>query len=154
MAVKFEYTGKLSDGRYFDSDSTKRVTVELDDNDLNVNEMLEEFMNFMKAIGYNFDLGDHLEVVNDFKNNKDEWRWVETVLTDMLNNPAINGIVANSRDVTDRVNADIEKNLLSKISIAFNEESLLENAIKKCVRLLHISLNLVLRNYGFQTLSA
>ena len=68
MAVKFEYTGKLSDGRFFDSDSTKRVTVELDDNDLSVNEMLEEFMNFMKAVGYNFDLGDHLEVVNDIKN--------------------------------------------------------------------------------------
>ena len=67
MAVKFEYTGKLSDGRFFDTDSTKRVTVELDDNDLSVNEMLEEFMNFMKAIGYNFDLGDHLEVINDFK---------------------------------------------------------------------------------------
>ena len=67
MTVKFEYTGKLSDGRYFDTDSTKRVTIELDDNDLSVNEMLEEFMNFMKAIGYNFDLGDHLEVVNDFK---------------------------------------------------------------------------------------
>jgi len=71
MAVKFEYTGKLSDGRYFDSDSTKRVTIELDDNDLNVSEMLEEFMNFMKAIGYNFDLGDHLEVVNEFKNNNE-----------------------------------------------------------------------------------
>jgi hypothetical protein len=72
MPVKFEYTGKLSDGRYFDTDSTKKVTIELDDNDLNVNEMLEEFMNFMKAIGYHFELGDHLEVVNDFKNNKDE----------------------------------------------------------------------------------
>lgn len=67
MGVKFEYTGKLSDGRYFDTDSTKKVTIELDDNDLNVNEMLEEFMNFMKAIGYHFELGDHLEVVNDFK---------------------------------------------------------------------------------------
>ena len=67
MGVKFEYTGKLSGGGYFDKDSTKKVTFELDDNDLNVNEMLEEFMNFMKAIGYNFDLGDHFEVVNDFK---------------------------------------------------------------------------------------
>ena len=71
MAVKFEYTGKLSDGRYFDNDSTKKVTIELNDNDLNVNEMLEEFMNFMKAVGYNFDLGDHFEVVNDFK-SRDE----------------------------------------------------------------------------------
>jgi hypothetical protein len=67
MPVKFEYTGKLSGGGYFDKDSTKKVTVELDDNDLTVNEMLEEFMNFLKAIGYHFELGDHIEVVNDFK---------------------------------------------------------------------------------------
>ena len=40
MAVKFEYTGKLSDGRTWDLDSTKRVTVELDDNDLSVYELL------------------------------------------------------------------------------------------------------------------
>jgi hypothetical protein len=74
--VKFEYTGKLSDGRYFDSDSVKRVVVELDDNDLTTSEMLEEFMNFMQAIGYKFELGDRFDVVNDFKSdvsqNKEE----------------------------------------------------------------------------------
>ena len=66
--VRFEYHGQLSAGlNSWDQDSRKRVSVELDDNDLTVDEMLEEFMNFMKAIGYNFELGDHLEVVNDFK---------------------------------------------------------------------------------------
>jgi len=75
MAVKFEYTGKISDGRSWDADSTKRVTVELDDNDLTVDEMLEEFMNFMQAIGYNFELGDHFDVVNDLKRmNNDDLR--------------------------------------------------------------------------------
>ena len=74
MAVKFEYEGQVSSGglNSWDRDSRKRVSVELDDNDLTVDEMLEEFMNFMKAIGYNFELGDHLEVVNDFKNQKAE----------------------------------------------------------------------------------
>jgi len=71
MAVKFEYTGKLSDGRTWDLDSIKRVTVELDDNDLSVYELLEEFMNFMQAIGYKFELGDHLEIVNEFNNSDD-----------------------------------------------------------------------------------
>jgi hypothetical protein len=66
--VKFEYSGKLSDGRFFDEDSTKRVVVELEDSDLTVDEMLEEFMNFMQAIGYKFEIGDRFEVVNDFKN--------------------------------------------------------------------------------------
>ena len=70
--VKFEYEGQVSSGglNSWDRDSRKRVSVELDDNDLTVDEMLEEFMNFMKAIGYNFELGDHLEVVNDFKTEK------------------------------------------------------------------------------------
>ena len=68
--VRFEYNGQVSSGglNSWDRDSSKRVTVELNDDDFSVNEMLEEFMNFMKAIGYNFELGDHLEVVNDFKN--------------------------------------------------------------------------------------
>ncbi len=40
-----------------------------------------------------------------FQNHKKEWRWLETVLTNMLDNSAVNGIVANSGDVT------VEKNL-------------------------------------------
>ncbi len=35
-----------------------------------------------------------------FKNKNGEWRWIEMVLTNMLDNPAIKGIVANSRDIT------------------------------------------------------
>ncbi|MGC1516986.1 MAG: PAS domain S-box protein [Maribacter sp.] len=37
-----------------------------------------------------------------FKNKEGEWRWVETIITNQLNEPSINGIVANSRDITDR----------------------------------------------------
>ena len=66
--IRFEYSGKLSDGRFWDETSNKRVTVELEDNDLSVPEMLEEFMNFMQAIGYKFEIGDRFDVVNDFKN--------------------------------------------------------------------------------------
>ena len=40
-----------------------------------------------------------------FQNSQKEWRWIETVLTNMLDNPAVKGIVANSRDITDKVNA-------------------------------------------------
>ena len=68
MAFKFEYTGKMSDGRGWDLDSTKRVTFELDDNDVTVNELLEEFKNFLQGAGYGFELGDRFEIVNDFKN--------------------------------------------------------------------------------------
>ncbi|WP_179020118.1 PAS domain S-box protein [Winogradskyella forsetii] len=37
------------------------------------------------------------------KNVKNEWRWVETILTNMLENPAIKGIVINSRDITEKI---------------------------------------------------
>ncbi|KKL89754.1 hypothetical protein LCGC14_1911530, partial [marine sediment metagenome] len=37
------------------------------------------------------------------KNQYVEWRWVETVLTNMIDNPAVNGIVVNSRDITKEV---------------------------------------------------
>ncbi|WP_047418657.1 PAS domain S-box protein [Cellulophaga sp. Hel_I_12] len=39
-----------------------------------------------------------------FQNHKKEWRWLETVLTNMLDNPAVKGIVANSRDITEEKN--------------------------------------------------
>lgn len=67
--VVFEYEGQVSSGglNSWDRDSNKRVTIELNDDDLTVDEMLNEFMNFMQAIGYSFELGDRFEVVNDFK---------------------------------------------------------------------------------------
>ncbi|MEX2379554.1 MAG: PAS domain S-box protein, partial [Vicingaceae bacterium] len=40
-----------------------------------------------------------------FRNKNKEWRWIETVLTNMMDNPAVNGIVANSRDITEKVYA-------------------------------------------------
>jgi len=38
-----------------------------------------------------------------FKNSKGEWRWVETVITNLIEDVTVNGIVANSRDVTERI---------------------------------------------------
>jgi PAS domain S-box-containing protein len=45
--------------------------------------------------------------VNPFRirNINMKWCWVETVLTNMMDNPAVNGIVANSRDITEKVEA-------------------------------------------------
>ncbi|CAM4254342.1 PAS domain S-box protein [Zobellia nedashkovskayae] len=38
-----------------------------------------------------------------FKHRDGSWRWLETVVTNLMDNPAIGGIVANSKDVTERV---------------------------------------------------
>lgn len=35
-----------------------------------------------------------------FRNKNMEWRWIQTTATNLLNDPAVNGIVANSLDIT------------------------------------------------------
>ncbi len=49
-----------------------------------------------------------------FLNYNKEWRWIDTVLTNMIDNPAVNGIVSNSRDITETIYArkQIESNEL------------------------------------------
>jgi len=73
MAIKFEYTGKIGSGGLFDEDSVKKVTFELDDNDLTVQELLDEFQNFLKGVGYflkdtqTFEIIDHDASVTSVK---------------------------------------------------------------------------------------
>ena len=38
-----------------------------------------------------------------FRHTDGTWRWVETIITNLLENPAVGGIVANSRDITERI---------------------------------------------------
>ncbi|MGV3704182.1 MAG: PAS domain-containing protein [Arcticibacter sp.] len=38
-----------------------------------------------------------------FKRNGFEYRWIESIVTDMTNDPAVGGLVANTQDVTERV---------------------------------------------------
>ena len=50
-----------------------------------------------------------------FLDEKKEWRWLETVLTNMLDNPAVKGIVANSRDITDKIEEKQKLKLLESV---------------------------------------
>jgi len=47
-----------------------------------------------------------------FTNDKGEWRWLESEITNLLDEPSVQGIVANSRDVTE--SSKIEKELKEK----------------------------------------
>lgn len=58
-----------------------------------------------------------------FKNNDNEWRWIETILTNMLEHPAVQGIVANSRDVTEIIRARNETETKAVFSRAVVESS-------------------------------
>lgn len=61
-------------------------------------------------------IGEH---ISRLKHKDGSWRWLETTLTNMIHDPMINGIVDNFRDVTKRMEAELEKNLL----ISNTEES-------------------------------
>lgn len=43
-----------------------------------------------------------------FKAKNGEFRWVETILLNMLNDPAVEGVVANSRDITQRIENELK----------------------------------------------
>ncbi|TDO29042.1 PAS domain S-box protein [Sediminibacterium goheungense] len=64
----------------------------------------------LNQIGRHFDFiqnSDYHEIQYfRFKNAKGEWRWLETKLTNLLNDPAVKGIVSNSRDVTEKKKAE------------------------------------------------
>ncbi|TXD84093.1 PAS domain S-box protein [Subsaximicrobium wynnwilliamsii] len=63
-----------------------------------------------------------------YKNKKDEWRWLETVLTNMLDNPAVNGIVANSRDITHGIEEKHQLKLLESVITNTNDAVLITEA--------------------------
>ncbi|WOK09377.1 PAS domain S-box protein [Imperialibacter roseus] len=41
-----------------------------------------------------------------FKNSKGDWRWIETIATNTLEDTAIKGIIVNSRDITDKIHRE------------------------------------------------
>jgi PAS domain S-box-containing protein len=43
-----------------------------------------------------------------FRDSNNNWRWIETTVTNMLKNPAVEGFVANSRDVTEQIKRERE----------------------------------------------
>ncbi len=63
-----------------------------------------------------------------FQNHKKEWRWIETVLTNMLDNPAVNGIVANSRDITEKIAEKHALKLLESVITNTNDAILITEA--------------------------
>ncbi|MHA6279553.1 PAS domain S-box protein [Salinimicrobium sp. CAU 1759] len=63
-----------------------------------------------------------------FQNHKNEYRWIETVFTNMLNNPAVNGIVANSRDITSTVEKDQKSKLLQSVVTNTNDAVIITEA--------------------------
>jgi PAS domain S-box-containing protein len=63
-----------------------------------------------------------------FQNHEKEWRWMESVLTNMLDNPAVNGIVVNSRDVTAKIEKEHQLKLFESVITNTNDAVLITEA--------------------------
>ncbi|UAM97576.1 PAS domain S-box protein [Polaribacter litorisediminis] len=59
-----------------------------------------------------------------FQNYKKEWRWLESVLTNTLDNFAVNGIIVNSQDITDKIKEKQQLKLLESV-ITHTKDSVL-----------------------------
>ena len=62
------------------------------------------------------------------KTNNNEYKWIETVLTNMLNNPAVNGIVINSRDITNEIEEKQHLKLLESVITHTNDAVIITEA--------------------------
>lgn len=78
----------------------------------------------------------------DAQNN---WRWIQSEFTNHLDNPAINGIVANSKDITAEVEEKMGKDIVASLTKAIGSPGALTDrlneALKKLVKIsgIHIS---------------
>ncbi|WP_290794867.1 PAS domain S-box protein [Flavihumibacter sp. UBA7668] len=71
-----------------------------------------------------------------FQHANGAWHWIETIAVNLLQDPSINGIVVNSRDITHRIKAERQKQVLADISLVFNESGPFVETLKEMVDLL------------------
>lgn len=75
-----------------------------------------------------------------FKNGNGEWKWLETIATNKTEEPTINGIVVNTRDVTDRILhlKEIEKQNKVLREISWNQSHVVRAPVAKLMGLIHV----------------
>lgn len=77
-----------------------------------------------------------------FQCNDNSWRWIESVLTNMSENPAVQGIVANSRDITAQKKEELHLKLLesfvtnTKDAVVITEAEPLDG---KCPKIIYVN---------------
>jgi hypothetical protein len=121
-SFKFEYNGKVSNGKVFDQDSKKKVAVELEDDDFTVYELLEEFMNFLQGVGYRFDISERLDVVKDEEETLspalDEEEEVAAPVVESTSSPALTPVA----EVVPEVAKPVELKTVSEEELAAEME--------------------------------
>ncbi|MGA0857838.1 MAG: hypothetical protein ACO3P3_06715 [Candidatus Nanopelagicales bacterium] len=70
--ITFQFEGKIENGSFYDKNSSKKVTMELDDDNLTLHELLSEFRSFLSSVGYHFEADEYLDVTNDKQSFTDD----------------------------------------------------------------------------------
>ena len=68
-----------------------------------------EDLPYIREIIDTIDIGERFETEPfRFQDGNGDWRWVETVITNSLDKPSVNGFIVNSRDVTEKIEREIK----------------------------------------------
>jgi diguanylate cyclase (GGDEF)-like protein/PAS domain S-box-containing protein len=74
-----------------------------------------------------------------FRHQDGSWRWLEATGTNLLADPAVNGVVVNSRDVTERKQADADRaqrarhsSLRGDVNSALAQRDTVSNILQRC----------------------
>ena len=82
----------------------------------------EDVNNALEELRKVLDEGEVKLAAFRYKNIHNEWRWMETVASNQLHNPAIKGIVISSRDITGRKQIEAERELMIKELLKSNAD--------------------------------
>lgn len=66
--------------------------------------------------------------ISRVKHKNGSWRWVEPVITNLLHDPSVNGIVDNFRDITDQLEEQHKLKLLERVITQTNDAILITEA--------------------------
>ncbi|HEY0177511.1 MAG TPA: PAS domain-containing protein, partial [Pedobacter sp.] len=75
---------------------------------------------------------------------ENEYRWIETIITDMTADPAVAGIVANSRDITQKIEHEI------RIRESIERFDIVSRATSDAIYDLNVSTGIILWNKGIK----
>lgn len=85
-----------------------------------------------------------------FKHKNGSWVWLETIVTDLTDEPSINGIVTNSRDITERINAQEQLKMSQEKYKSLFEFSPIPKWIIELETLKFLDVNVTaINHYGF-----
>lgn len=108
-------------GRYTFVSPAARKVLDLEPEELIGSSVIEyihpDDQDRLRGLLGTIETGEHVEIAPfRYRNRQGDWLWIESVVTNKLENPAIKGYVINSQDVTDEIiyQKELEESLKEK----------------------------------------